>query len=151
MNEAMRRRLHLVPFDVTIPEERRDKHLKQRLLQERDGILAWMIEGTAMWRRVGLAPPDRVRDAAAAYFDEEDDVSQWIAECCTVGCGLRSLTSHLFADWKDWAQANVVDIGTQRAFGEALETLGFPAFRSGKGRGRIGLGLERRAGEGKRT
>lgn len=151
MNEAMRRRLHLVPFDVTIPEERRDKHLKQRLLQERDGILAWMIEGTAMWGRVGLAPPDRVRDAAAAYFDEEDDVSQWIAECCTVGCGLRSLTSHLFADWKDWAQANGVDIGTQRAFGEALETLGFPAFRSGKGRGRIGLGLERRAGEGKRT
>ena len=40
----MRRRLHLVPFNVTIPEERRDRQLTEKLLKERGGILAWADE-----------------------------------------------------------------------------------------------------------
>ena len=41
IDEAMKRRLHLIPFTITVPPERRDKHLQQKLLAERDGILAW--------------------------------------------------------------------------------------------------------------
>ena len=35
---AMKRRLHLIPFTVTVPPERRDGQLTERLLAERDGI-----------------------------------------------------------------------------------------------------------------
>lgn len=41
IDEAMKRRLHLIPFTITVPPERRDKNLQQKLLAERDGILAW--------------------------------------------------------------------------------------------------------------
>ena len=52
VGEAMRRRLHLVPFEVTIPPERRDRQLLSRLIAERDGILGWMLDGCAEWRRL---------------------------------------------------------------------------------------------------
>src|SRR3546814_5354433 len=45
IDEAMKRRLHLIPFTITVPPERRDKHLQQKLLAERDGILAWAVQG----------------------------------------------------------------------------------------------------------
>ena len=85
VGEAMRRRLHLVPFTVTIPAERRDKHLLERLLEERDGILGWMIEGHASWRELGLAPPESVLRSVEEYFLDEDMVGQWIEERCVTG------------------------------------------------------------------
>ena len=68
VGEAMRRRMHLVPFTVTIPPERRDKRLLERLLEERDGILGWLIDGYADWRETGLAPPASVLQSAEEYF-----------------------------------------------------------------------------------
>jgi hypothetical protein len=44
VDEAMRRRLHLIPFNVTIPPEERDKNLAEELKAEWPGILQWMIE-----------------------------------------------------------------------------------------------------------
>src|SRR4029077_15375825 len=45
VNEAMRRRIHMIPFAVTIPDGKRDKDLAEKLKSEWPGILAWMIEG----------------------------------------------------------------------------------------------------------
>jgi P4 family phage/plasmid primase-like protien len=53
IDEAMKRRLHLIPFTITVPPERRDKHLQQKLLAERDGILAWAVQGCLDWQRHG--------------------------------------------------------------------------------------------------
>jgi putative DNA primase/helicase len=47
VDEAMRRRFHLIPFTVTIPEPDRDPPLAEKLKTEWPGILQWMIEGTA--------------------------------------------------------------------------------------------------------
>ncbi|OQB35992.1 MAG: hypothetical protein BWY09_02081 [Candidatus Hydrogenedentes bacterium ADurb.Bin179] len=60
VDEAMKRRLHLIPFTVTIPPERRDGRLTEKLLKERDGILAWAVEGCSRWQRQGLKPPASV-------------------------------------------------------------------------------------------
>jgi len=45
IDEAMKRRLHLIPFTITVPPEKRDQYLQQKLLAERDGILAWAVQG----------------------------------------------------------------------------------------------------------
>ncbi len=39
----MKRRLHLIPFTVKVPDKKKDPNLSEKLLQERDGILAWAI------------------------------------------------------------------------------------------------------------
>lgn len=139
IGEAMRRRLHLVPFDVTIPVNRRDRDLAQEFLEERDGILGWALEGCAEWQEKGLAPPDCVLDAVDAYFDEEDVVGRWIEDCCEVGAKRWVPTRDLFASWSAWATQAGQTPGTQKALGSALRERG---FKDGKARGQRGwLGI----------
>jgi putative DNA primase/helicase len=41
VDEAIRRRFHLIPFTVTIPPAERDKHLAEKLKAEWPAILRW--------------------------------------------------------------------------------------------------------------
>jgi putative DNA primase/helicase len=50
VDEAIRRRFHLVPFAVTIPEHERDLELTKKLKAEWPGILAWIIQGCVEWQ-----------------------------------------------------------------------------------------------------
>ena len=73
VNDAWRRRLHLVPFDRK--PERPDPLLKDRLKDEYPQILQWMIEGAEWWYREGLTAPAIITEATDQYFREEDLMS----------------------------------------------------------------------------
>ena len=146
VGEAMRRRLHLVPFNVTIPPEARDRTLAETLLAERDGILGWMLEGCAEWRKVGLAAPAAVLLAAASYFADEDLVGQWIAETCDEGRDRRATSNTLFQCWSAWAEAGGHPRGTRKALGEALRQRGYRDGKVGRDRGWYGLAPRRHDG-----
>ena len=144
IDEAMKRRLHLIPFTITVPPERRDKHLQQKLLAERDGILAWAVQGCLDWQRLGrLDPPQRVVEATEEYFEAEDALGRWLEECCVREPNAKSLTAELFNDWKQWAEAAGEFIGSQRRFSDLLITRGIEKWRNGMGvRGFQGIGLK---------
>ena len=50
VDEAIRRRMLLVPFTVQIPPEERDQDLPQKLKAEWPAILRWMFDGCLEWR-----------------------------------------------------------------------------------------------------
>lgn len=137
--EAMQRRLHLVPFDVTIAPERRDVHLIAKLKEERGGILGWMLDGCAEWRARGLSPPSVVLAAAADYFAEEDLVGQWIEETCETGNHCKATAQSLFMSWSHWADAAGHPKGTKKTLGEALRQRGFTSGKVMRTRGWFGL------------
>jgi len=143
IDEAMRRRLHMVPFTVTIPPEKRDPRLTEKLLAERDGILAWAVAGCLAWQRSGLQPPACVQAATAEYFEAEDALGRWLDERCVRASNAKSLTAELFTDWKQWAEAAGEFIGTQRRFSDLLITRGLEKWRNSVGvRGFQGIGLK---------
>jgi putative DNA primase/helicase len=143
VSEAMRRRLQLIPFTVTIPPERRDKRLLERLLVESDGILGWMLAGCLEWQRMGLAPPDRTTEASAEYFEDEDTLGQWIAECCITAPDASGTAAALYADWSAFCLRAGTQPGSQRWFGDALRSRGFTKTRSRVARGWQGIALRR--------
>ncbi|MCB2136630.1 MAG: hypothetical protein KDE08_11925 [Rhodobacteraceae bacterium] len=145
VGEAMRRRLHLVPFMVTIPAERRDKDLAERLLDERDGILRWMLQGCSEWQRIGLAPPVSVRAAVEEYLASEDLIGQWIAECCLRDPQAKARSADLFQSWQAWAAARGFPWGTQKSLGEALRSAGFRDGKVGGARGWLGIAITQTA------
>ncbi len=139
--EAMRRRLHLVPFEVTIPPEDRDPDLGKHLRAEKNGILGWMLEGCAEWQRVGLAPPDCMQRAAEEYLESEDLVGQWVAECCIEGPDQLAQSKALYLSWKGWTEAIGGAPGSPKSFGEAMRQRGYRSTTVHRARGWRGVSL----------
>ena len=79
-DEGIWRRLRLVPWQVTIPENKRDEHLAAKLQAEAPGILKWIVDGAVSYHRDGLNPPAAIRTATAAYRAEEDIVGRFVDE-----------------------------------------------------------------------
>jgi putative DNA primase/helicase len=128
--EATRRRIHLIPFTVTIPPAQRDLQLPDKLKTEWPGILQWMIDGALEWRRMGLAPPKAVIDATNAYLASEDAIGNWIDECCLREPRADALKqTQAFGSWKAWAEAAQEIVGKRKDFYESLDARGFACFR----------------------
>jgi putative DNA primase/helicase len=140
VDTAIRRRLNLLPFEVTIPLEEVDQKLLGKLKMEWSGILAAMIEGCLDWQKQGLAPPTIVTKATDEYVTGEDTMGSWIAECFVEDKNSFMLFSTLFASWKAWAEENEEFVGSSVRFSKSLLKRGFVTTRSKTGdKGYFGL------------
>jgi putative DNA primase/helicase len=124
------RRIKLVPFTVTIPEEEKDKALPEKLRAELPGILAWAVTGCLEWQEHGLGEPDEVRQATAAYQREQDIICTFIAECCVRHEEARVKVAALFEAYGKWSGDKFM---TQPAFNERLRAKGYESKRRGTG------------------
>lgn len=140
-DEAMRRRLHLLPFSVIIPKAERDPQLFGKLEGELSGILRWALDGCAEWQLLGLSPPAVVSRFTEAYFEGEDPVGTFITDCCTVGRTLEIGSSELFAAYEAWAKAREERTLTQSALVRDLIDRGYRSKRSAQKRMLAGISL----------
>jgi putative DNA primase/helicase len=131
VDEAIRRRFHLIPFSVTIPSAERDKQLTEKLRAEWPGILQWAIEGCLEWQQTGLQPPRLVVDATREYLESEDAVVTWMDECGERDPNSWHSRTELYASWAAWAEKNGEYPGSRKRFLENLETRGLIPHRRG--------------------
>ena len=140
VDEAIRRRFHLIPFAVTIPPEERDGELTEKLKDEWPGILAWMIEGCLEWQSEGLQPP-AVLEATEAYLSAEDAMAAWLDEKCERSPNAWTSSTLLFGSWSAWATAAGELVGSQKRLSQKLEDRGFTKKDTNKAKGFLGLNL----------
>lgn len=99
------RRIHIIPFTVTIPEDRIDKNLGDKLADELPDILAWIAEGYRLWTAEGLHKPKVVEDAVKEYQSEMDVISAFLSSDFCVD-GDEAKASALYAVYCQWAAEN---------------------------------------------
>jgi P4 family phage/plasmid primase-like protien len=121
VDKAISRRMNLIPFLVTIPDDEKDKELRTKLKPEWPGILHWMIDGCLMWQRDGLKPPKIVTAATESYLQAQDDLQRFLDECCAVAKNESDSIEHIWDGWTDWAEDCGEYVGTKRRLGERLE------------------------------
>ncbi len=140
---AIWRRVRLVPFEYTVPEEKKNQDLELELFDaEASGILRWLVEGCRIWQHEGLSASDTVAAATAEYRNEEDALSGFLAEHCMIDAALSAPSTTLYKRYKAWAEAASERIVTQRAFSLALQERGltkWPDSRRHAGFDGIGL------------
>lgn len=133
---AFFRRLRLLPFVRTVPVERRDPHLRERLHEEAPAILAWVVRGAAAYLRGGLIEPDVVRVATSAYASEQDTVGRFVAECCHLAVDqplVQVSTTALRDAYQQWCVVNDdVPVNAKRLT-QQLHQLGVTSSRGAKG------------------
>jgi putative DNA primase/helicase len=143
VDEAIRRRLHLIPFTITIPHEERDARLTEKLKTEFSGILAWAVQGCLEWQKYGLNPPAIVRNATADYLAGEDAIGRWLEDDCIEGDALWTSSAALSLDYRAWCERTGENPISPKRLAQALESRGFAQKRTSTTRGFVGIGLRR--------
>lgn len=131
---AIWRRILLLPFNVTFVDADKavagqnvkDLHLKDKLVGEFPGILAWMVRGCMAWQKGGLKPPATVIAATESYQDSQDNVSGFIRDCCHQSRGISCSINLLYAAYQVWCEENEEEPMPKRGFGKNLDERGYP-------------------------
>ncbi|MFI8597714.1 phage/plasmid primase, P4 family [Rothia koreensis] len=77
------RRLRIIPFTHTVPEEKKVNDLQGKLIREHGpAILAWIVRGAADYYRNGLQEPELVKAATEEYKESQDTVARFLEERC---------------------------------------------------------------------
>ena len=143
VDEAMRRRFHLIPFEASFRGDKCIKDMEALLLEEGAAILSWAISGCLKWQSDGLNPPERVRSATEHYFANQDVMGEWFAECCETGPDYWETPTRLFNAWRAFAKGAEISVGTRASFNDRMESAGYRQLRERiRGRHWVGIKLQ---------
>jgi hypothetical protein len=131
-------------------ERKADPHLKEKLKQERSGILAWLVRGCLDWQKRGLVVPAFILLATEKYRDEEDKILQFINECCIIHPNACVKASVLYNTYKGWCEENQFGRGMNATLFGSEVSRRFEKKTTKTGRVYQGIGLlaAREGGEG---
>jgi len=133
-DDGIWRRIKVVPFEVSIPQERQDKRLGEKLRAELPGILLWAAEGYRDYLKRGrqLDLPAVVEKANAEYRAAEDSLADFL-EQLTHGPEERVAPEPLYEAYKSWAEAAGERKLSQSDLKTQLESRGYEQKRGAKG------------------
>jgi putative DNA primase/helicase len=138
-DDGIWRRIMLIPFRRKFAESERDPWLEQRLLEERDGILAWMVEGCLQWQRVGLKPSQLVRGESGAYRKESDLMGEFLSDKTDIDPGSRIEQLALYRQYRQWCEDRGVRPSSKASLSRKFSERGFSEARSNGSRYYAGL------------
>lgn len=124
-SEGTWRRMQLVPFTVRISDKDKKSNFGELLKAEWPGILNWCLDGLQAWRQLeSLGTPQVVTQAVDAYRKEEDEIGQWLEDCCDPAEDHEFETvGRLYMSYQIWASAQGIsskDILKQVTWGRAI-------------------------------
>lgn len=144
--EAIWDRIQQVPWEVRIDEGDIDRTLPERLLDERPGILVWLVMGAVMWHQFGLNPPKPVKNATDEYRSSSDWFGLWLEDRCVVRDGEITPAADLHRAYNIWAKDIDERLLSIVSLGRILRERGFTATRDSRGRRAwSGIGLQAHA------
>lgn len=148
-DEGIWRRVKIIPFTVTIAEEKRRpmREMLDVFKSEASGILNWALDGYVRYCEAGFNEPQRMKAAATEYRTENDIVGQFIEENCEVIRELSVTAKGLWNAYHGWCD----DLGEHaipaRRLNAKLRERGFEV-RAGTGNKTMVYGLALKAVSG---
>jgi putative DNA primase/helicase len=125
-DNAIWRRIRLIPWSVTVPPAEQDKKLPDKLRLELPGILSWVVAGCLAWHGGGLQAPEEVRKATGAYRAEMDVLAGFMYERCVLRATAWVKFADLYDSYTDWCDNSGERSESKRKFGDRLKERGFP-------------------------
>lgn len=122
VNDAVKHRLHLVPFKARFIDETCDPLMPQKLKTEAAQVLHWLIEGHAKWLEAGsLKRCSAVQAETDTYFQNQSTPDMWVAECCILGHNETDSARDLYASFKSWKESRGEGVMSQTRWGEWMQ------------------------------
>jgi len=135
------RRIRVIPFEISIPQEQQDKDLFNKLQSELSGILNWAIKGCLEWQKYGLQTPNKVKIHTKSYKNDMDIISNFITDCCYIDKTMKITKGDLYSAYTQWCIDNKYEAEGKNSLSKHLITKGYKDDRNSKARYWIGLSL----------
>lgn len=129
-------RVKMIPFleKYEANDPRLDKTLKETLLAEMPGILAWAVRGAVAWYAHGLGSCKTVDDATKVYREDSNTVARFLKDRCVIG-GDKYLfsSSALHMSYRLYCEGDGETFLDQKEFTGELVKLGYESKRKAAG------------------
>ena len=132
---AVWNRLHLIPFTVTIPKDRQDGKLGEKLMAEGEGVLAWLVDGAKQWYAKGLPQSEAVENATREWQQELDRLRVYLDEYTERSDHPQAwlLNRVLYEAYKSWCERNGERFLSQVRFTRQMESMEYRKNRRDEG------------------
>ncbi|MGZ4553935.1 MAG: DNA primase family protein, partial [Mycobacteriaceae bacterium] len=151
-DQAIWDRIRKIPFTVRIPDEEVDPTLRDKLIAEGEGILAWAVRGCLDWQREGLGTAPEIEQATAAYREGQDLLGEFAEDRLVFGPDqMISPQSRGWNALREWCQQNGASGPNRHRFADFLRERGAEDKKSNgvrQWRG-VGLAADQAGGEGR--
>lgn len=103
-SEGFYRRLIIIRYDHSIPAEKRDPFLTDRLVAETDGILLFALEGLRRLMGNGwkFSETERNRIELQTYREDSNSALSFLRDCCTEDADSEVPTVEMYTAYKDY-------------------------------------------------
>lgn len=129
-DDGIWRRLVVLPFRRKFTNAEKDPQLEQKLLAERDGILQWMLTGTAKYLKDGLQLSPTILAEQASYRRESDLLGEYIDDRTLPSPNEKCVQHDLFFSWQEWCTSNGVRHGSKKSFSQRMAERGYREIKS---------------------
>ena len=120
-----------LPFGQVVPEEKKDKYLKEKLREEITGIFAWMVRGYLDYAHSGLVLAPIIKEAIAAYREEQDLLKRFFADNCEFGT--KAQNAHhayeysvgreaFYSNFRNWREKQHLTLMNETSFKNEIKT-----------------------------
>jgi P4 family phage/plasmid primase-like protien len=147
MDRGVQRRLLVLTFNRTIPEEERIERIGDRIvMEETDLLLALAVSGAKRLLQQGrFTEPQSSKEALREWIYGADPVLAWLDQSARLDPSARTSPSRAYSAFKKWAAAEgypVNTLPTINNFSARIQSSGkdITSKRTGKG-GRVFVGL----------
>ena len=137
---AIWQRIKLIPFTTSFVG-REDKELAEKLNTVRPAILSWAVQGCLLWLQNGWQEPDCVKQATAAYKDEQDELADFFHDCCAIDDSKRIKARDLHMIYQLWCNVKGTKALSETSFGSKVLAHGYQRERKKAGKIYCGIGL----------
>lgn len=145
-SEGFYRRLIIIRFSHTVPQEKRDPELLEKFRMEADGIFLFALEGLRrlMNNHYVFSETQVNADELQQYREESDSVLSFVKEYCVLDASYSAGSTEMFNAYKSYCEECGLKPYSQKSFVQQM-TAAFPNVSRGVdsvGRRRILTGIK---------
>lgn len=135
-DDGIWRRLKVIPFNAKIKGTGDIKNFADYLFENAGpAIMKWIIEGAEKVSKCGhkVDDPKCVKDAIAAYREDNDWLGHFMDDCCDVGDGLEEKSGEFYQQYRAYCIQNGEFVRSTTDFYAAVEKAGHARRKTNKG------------------
>ena len=124
-DDAIERRVVIIPFNRTFSERTRDNELGKKLREDNDYILKWLVNGAYQYYEKGrLEEPEIIKNAKWEFKDNSDSVGMFIKDKTEECFGGEIASSDLYNIYLAYCKKKSYDPLGRKSFSQAVKKKG---------------------------